>query len=290
MPMSEVLAPGAVLSVALGRTARTEALFDGRVADPGLPLDLPAIPVISRAFAPMVREGRYEASEMAIATFLMAREAGVPLVLLPCVLAARFQESALLCRADGPVRGPADLRGKRIGVRAYSQTTGMWLRGILRDRFGLAADAMQWTTFEDAHVPSFRDPPWSARAPEGATLEGMLESGKIDAAIFGNDTPRNPAFRPVIADPEAAGAAFLAAQGFVPVNHLLVARADVARDRAPALQALLGLLARAGAAVSARAALAPALTLAARYGAEQGLTARALRLDEIWEGTPPGIG
>ena len=278
------------LTVAIGRTKRTEALFDGSVADPALPLDLPAIPVISRAFAPMVREGRYPVSEMAIATFLMAREAGVPMVLLPCVLAARFQEAALLCRVGGPVAGPADLRGKRVGVRAYSQTTGMWLRGILQGSFGIPADAMRWVTFEDAHVPTYRDPPFAERAPAGATLESMLKAGEIDAAIFGNDMPKDPAFRPVYADAEAAGAAFQAAHGFVPVNHLLVARADVARDRAPALAALLGLLAHAGAAVSARAALAPALTLAARYCAEQGLTSRQLTLDEIWEGTPPALG
>jgi 4,5-dihydroxyphthalate decarboxylase len=278
------------LTVAIGRTKRTEALFDGSVADPSLSLDLPAIPVISRAFAPMVREGRYPVSEMAIATFLMAREAGAPIVLLPCVLAARFQEAALLCRADGPIRSPAHLRGARIGVRAYSQTTGMWLRGTLAERFGIAADAMRWITFEDAHVASYRDPPFAERAPQGATLEGMLKAGEIDAAIFGADMPADAAFRPVFADPQAAGVAFEAAHGFVPVNHLLVARADIARDQADDLARLLALLARAGASVTPRAALAPALTLAARFCAAQGLTARTLTLDEIWHGTPPGLG
>lgn len=278
------------LTVAIGRTKRTEALFDGSVADPALQLDLPAIPVISRAFAPMVREGRYPVSEMAIATFLMAREAGAPIVLLPCVLAARFQEAALLCRADGPIRSPADLRGARIGVRAYSQTTGMWLRGTLAERFGIAAGEMRWITFEDAHVASYRDPPFAERAPQGATLEGMLKAGEIDAAIFGADMPADSAFRPVFDDPQAAGVAFEAAHGFVPVNHLLVARADIARDRAGDLARLLALLARAGASVTPRAALAPALTLAARFCAAQGLTARTLTLDDIWHGTPSGLG
>ena len=277
------------LTVAIGRTKRTEALFDGSVADPALPLDLPAIPVISRAFAPMVREGRYPVSEMAIATFLMAREAGAPIVLLPCVLAARFQEAALLCRADGPIRSPADLRGARIGVRAYSQTTGMWLRGTLDERFGIAAGEMRWITFEDAHVASYRDPPFAERAPQGATLEGMLKAGELDAAIFGADMPADAAFRPVFADAQAAGVAFEAAHGFVPVNHLLVARADVARDRAGDLARLLALLARAGASVTPRAALAPALTLVAGFCAAQGLTSRRLTLDEIWHGTPPGL-
>ena len=67
-------------------------------------------------------------------------------------MAARFQESALLCRADGEVRGPADLAGRRIGVRAYSQTTGMWLRGILADDYGVRPEPMRWVTFEGAHV------------------------------------------------------------------------------------------------------------------------------------------
>ena len=70
---------------------------------------------------------------MAIATFLQAKAWGKPRVLLPVVMAARFQQSALLCRADGGIGGPADLAGRRIEVRAYSQTTGMWLRGILAD-------------------------------------------------------------------------------------------------------------------------------------------------------------
>jgi 4,5-dihydroxyphthalate decarboxylase len=234
-----------------------------------------------------VREGRYPVSEMAIATFLMAREAGVPIVLLPCVLAARFQEAALLCRADGPIASPADLRGKRIGVRAYAQTTGMWLRGILHRDFGLPSAAMRWITFEDAHVASYRDPPWAERAAAGATPEAMLKAGELDAAIFGNDTPNDPAFRTVFRDPAAAGAAFQATHGFMPVNHVLVARSDVARDRAGDLARLVALLGRAGAAVSSRAALAPALALAARYCAEQGLTARILTLDDIWTGTPP---
>ena len=272
------------LTVALGRTTRMEALFTGAVADPALPLDLPAISPISRAFAPMVREGRYPVSEMAIATFLMAKAAGTPLVLLPCVLMARFQEGALLVPEASPIRAPEELRGKQVGVRAYSQTTGMWIRGVLQTRHGLPPDAMRWTTFEDAHVATYRDPPFAARAPAGATLEGMLESGELDAAIFGAEAPGG-ATRPVF-DVPAATAAFRAEHGFTPVNHLLCARTEIARDHAADLTRLLDLLRRAGAEVTTRDALAPALTLAARYCAEQGLTPRELHFHEIWKDTP----
>ena len=104
------------LSAAIGRYAHTAPLLDGAVTSPALRLDFAAVAPISRAFAPMVREGRYDVSEMAIATFLQARAWGKPLVLLPVVLAARFQEAALLCRADGPIRGPADLAGRRVDI------------------------------------------------------------------------------------------------------------------------------------------------------------------------------
>jgi 4,5-dihydroxyphthalate decarboxylase len=272
------------LIVALGRTPRTEALFTGEAADPALRLELPAIPVITSAFPAMVREGRWPVSEMAIVTFLMAKEAGRPLVLLPCVLAARAQEGSLLCREDSPLHDPHQLRGARVGVRAYSQTTGMWLRGVLAEVHDVPPEQVRWTTFEEAHLANYQDPPSCERAATGATLAGMLQEGALDAAIFGSDAPAG--FRSVFPDPGAASDAFRARHGFVPVNHLLVARDDVARDRAPELMRLLGLLRASGANVTTRAMLTPALSLAARWCAEQGLTRRVLSRSEIWAGTP----
>lgn len=82
------------LHLAIGRTQATEALFtdSAGLTSAGLTSAGPTLadlPNITRAFAPMVREGRYEVSEMAIATFLMAKAQGAPLVLLPgCAPAA----------------------------------------------------------------------------------------------------------------------------------------------------------------------------------------------------------
>jgi len=277
------------LTAAFGRYRHTAPLLDGARGSPLLDLRFEAVTPISRAFAPMVRQGRYDASEMAIATFLMAKAAGKPLVLLPVTLAARFQEGALLCRAGGPVQGPADLAGRRVGVRAYSQTTGMWLRGVLAERHRIAPDAVRWITFEDAHLAEYSDPPWAERAPAGADLTAMLRDGAIDAAIFGNEVPDEPGFRTVFPDPAAAGEAFRTAYGFVPVNHLAVLRRDVAEAHPEAAAELVRLLAAPGLA-SGRAALAAPIALASRWCAEQGLTPRALTLDEVWDGLPAGVG
>ncbi len=275
--------------VALGSYPHTARLLSGEVSSPGLPLAFERIAPISKAFAPMVREGRFEASEMAIATFLMARAHRKPLVLLPSVMSARFQEGAMLCRAEGPVRQPEDLAGRRIGVRAYSQTTGMWLRGILAERHGIRPDSCRWVTFEDAHVPEYRDPPIAERAPPGADMLAMLTAGELDAAIFGNDVPAHPALRPLWPDAAAAGEAFRAAHGFVPVNHLVILRAELAAAAPGRVAAFLDLLRQSGVPRMGRADLAPALALASRWCADQGLTERVLSPAEIWEGLPEAI-
>ena len=287
-----------VLRTAIGRYPHVDALRDGRVSSSLVALDVADIPMINRAFAPMVREGRFDVSEIAIATFLQAKAYGKPLVLLPVVLAARFQQSALLCRADGDIRGPQDLAGRRVGVRAYSQTTGVWLRSILADEHGVRPEAVRWITFEDAHVAEVRDPPWAERAPPGKDLLAMLRAGELDAVIVGNEVPDDPRLRPVFPDPEASAEAFWRQHGFVPVNHLVTVRRDLAEARPDLVAELVRMFREAKPAAPpradgrdpypfGRAALEPAVSLALRYTAEQGLLPGPLGLDEVWEGLDP---
>ena len=282
------------LSTALGAYRHTEQLRSGAIASSRLRLDFVAVSPISRAFAPMVRETRFDVCEMAIATVLQARAYGKPLVLLPVTMAARFQEAALLCRVDGAVGGPADLAGRRVGVRAYSQTTGMWLRGILREDHGVCPEAVNWVTFEDAHVAEYQDPPWATRARPGQDMLAMLLAGELDAAIFGNDVPDDPALRQVFPDPAAAGETFWRKHGFVPVNHLVTVSRRLADTRPDLVAELLRMFRAAGSVASSgrdtlpmgRAALQPAIDLALRYSAEQGLLPKPMAADAVWEGLP----
>ncbi|MGG5820548.1 ABC transporter substrate-binding protein [Falsiroseomonas sp. HW251] len=280
------------LTAAIGRYPHTAALLDGAIASDAVALDFADLPVPNRAFAPMVREQRYDVSEMAIATFLIAKAHGKPLVLLPVTLAARFQEAALLCRVNGPVKGPRDLVGRRVGVRSYSQTTAMWLRGSLSGLQGVASDSVRWITFEGAHVLECQDPPWTERAPKGAELLAMAKSGEVDAAIFGNDLPDDPALTTVFPDPAAAGRDFLSRFGFVPVNHLVCVTRDVATKYAEAVAAIVRMFGEAVAGSDlpvGRAALTPAIELAVANCVEQGLLPRPLSRDEVWDGLPAGI-
>jgi 4,5-dihydroxyphthalate decarboxylase len=285
-----------VLRAAIGSYRHTAALKDGRIASDGLRLDFADASPIHRAFAPMVRELRFDVSEMAIATFLQAKAWGKELVLLPVTLAARFQEPALICRAGSGISGPADLAGRRVGVRAYSQTTGMWLRGILAEDHDVRPDAVRWVTFEDAHVAEYRDPPFVERAPAGKEMLAMLRSGELDAVILGNDVPDDPDLRTVFADPAAASEAFRRKHRLVPVNHLVTVRRELAVSRPDLVTELLRMFRDAKAAAPppdggdvlpiGRAALRPAIELALRFAADQDLLPRRLSEEEVWDGLP----
>ena len=269
------------LHAAIGRYEHNARLFDSPV------LRFEPFPVINRAFAPMVRTQCFDVSEMAIATFLMARAAGSDLVLLPVVMATRFQNGAML-RLAADAFGPAELAGRRIGVRSYSQTTSLWLRGILAEETGLRADQVHWITFEDSHVAGVQDPPWAARAPAGSDMLAMLRSGDLDAAVFGNEVPSAPDLATVFPDPEAAGRAFFARHGLMPVNHMVVVRADVARQPGTVPGLLDAFRAAGNPFPFGRTALDPAVALALRYAGEQGLLTHPLTLDDVWAGLPLG--
>lgn len=295
---SQAAAERLILRTAIGRYPHTAALRDGRVASDRISLEFADIPTINRAFAPMVREQRFDVSEIATATFLQAKAYGKPLVLLPVVMAARFQQAALLCRTDSDITGPQDLIGCRVGVRAYSQTTAVWLRGILADTHGVRAQAVRWITFEHAHVAEVRDPPWTERAAPGSDLLEMLRHGELDAIIVGNDVPNDPMLRTVFPDPAAAAEAFWDKHHIVPVNHMVAVRRDLIEGRADLAAELMRMFGEAGEAAGhvpidgrdplpiGRRALQPGVDLALRYATEQGLLPRRLDLQEVWEGLP----
>ena len=282
------------LTVALGNYPHTRALKSGELTSDAFAFEFPEIKPVNRAFAPMARERRFDVSEMAIATVLQAIGYGVEIALLPVVMASRFQEAALFVRADSPMRSPGELKGKRVGVRAYSQTTGLWLRGILKESFGVAPTDIRWTTFEGAHVAAYVDPPFVTRAEAGKDLLAMLRAGELDAAIVGADVPDDPGLRLLFADPKAAGEAFYARHGFVPINHMVVVKRELAE--APGVAAELCRLFAASKALAptegrdrapiGRAAVAPCVRLAAAYALEQGLLPRRLEDDEIWRYAP----
>lgn len=216
------------LNTAIKKYPHTATLMSGEITAPDVRLDCLDIEPIHRAFAPMARSQAYDVSEMAIATYLQAKAYGKPLVILPTVLAARLQQGCIVYNARRRPMTVGDLAGAKVGVRAYTQTTGMWVRAILEGTYGVPTTKIEWVTFEGGHLLEYQDPSFVTRAPAGKEMLTMLLDGEIDAAIFGNDLPDIEGIVPLIPDPVAADKIWYDRHGFVPVNHVAVMHRAVA--------------------------------------------------------------
>ena len=233
------------LQTVLKTTALTTPLKDGTLKSDQVVLDFSEISPIHKAFAPMVREAKFDISELAIVTALQAVAFGRPILLLPVVVASRFQRGCLVSyRPHGEVK-PEQLRGKRIGVRSYTQTTGMWVRAHLVEDYGLATPDIHWITHDPAHVEQYQDPPFVEHPAGDIGLLDMLHEGDIDAAIFGNDLPEGDDYVPLIANAKAKDLAWAQQHGFVPINHVVAASAEICKREPAAVRAAYELLAQA---------------------------------------------
>jgi 4,5-dihydroxyphthalate decarboxylase len=290
---------GVVLRTALGKSPLVRALKDGTVASDRISFDFVDVDPITRAFRRMTRALEFDLCEIALTTHAQARAYHKPITALPVVLLRGLHHGALICRRDSPLRGPAELAGRRVGVRAWSQTTGVWVRGILQDEYGVAPDAMTWITEEDAHVQEFADPSFVTRIAAGQNLRTMLLAGEIDAAVAlaGLDPEQ---IRTVIPDADAAAAAWYRKTGAYPVNHVVVVK-DALLGEYPWLAAELMRLFVASKQIvpvpapSSLTALVgddpepygiaanrPAIELLMRYAARQKLIPRAYGVDELF--------
>ena len=274
------------LRTAIGTYPHTRPLKDGSVSSPRLCLDHVEVVPANRAFRPMVNHLAYDVSELALVTLLVGKAFARPLVGVPVILMQQSAYGMLLVPRDSTLRDPRDLVGRTIGVRAYTQTTGVWLRGMLHDQFGLDLATLTWVTFEGAHLDGFDDPPNARRAPDGANLADMLRRGDIDAAA-GLEPAEHPDLRTLIPDAVEVEEAWIQRSGIRPVNHTLVVRADVAAAEPWVRDELANLVHAAKRAagsgpVDGLEANRGSLNVLARYTFEQHITPRTLAVEELF--------
>src|SRR5580704_17780806 len=136
------------LRTLLGDHPCTAALKNGSIKSDLVAFDFIEYSPTNKGFKPMVREAAFDVAEMAIVTYLMAKNFNKPMVLLPSVVVARFQHAYALYNARLGTLTPADLNGKRVGIRSFTTTTGAWLRGILANDYGVDLNSIDWVTFE----------------------------------------------------------------------------------------------------------------------------------------------
>jgi 4,5-dihydroxyphthalate decarboxylase len=279
----------------IGDYPNTKALRSGAIKSDLVEYQFDDVKVPNTAFKPLVRDAKYDCSEVAINTFLQARYYNKPYILLPATIVGRGQIHNLLYNSERGELKPTDLHGKRVGVRAYTQTTGMWVRGMLAELYGMDVEKVRWVTFEDGHIAEYKDPPFVERAPAGKQLMQMLIDGELDAAIITDRS--DPRLKQVVPDSEEVSRKWAETHGGVPINHMLVMRDSIVKSRPDVVREVyrMVLASRRAMDSSKDGKLDPlrfdienvrkSLELAIDFSLVQKFIARRLTVDELFDDT-----
>ena len=203
-----------------------QALKDGTVRPRHFDFDFVEIPVLIDGFRRMVRGNEFDICEMALSTYLCAREHGKRFTALPIFLVRAFHHGAILVNSKAGIASPKDLEGRRVGVnRGYTVTTGLWARGVLEKEYGVDLARITWVLSGDEHVAEYRPPANVVPVDSGKKIADMLVAGELAGAI-GIEVD-HPDVRPLIPQAAEAGYEALRSRGHYPANHLIVVRDEL---------------------------------------------------------------
>jgi len=278
----------------------TMAMKDGRVTSSLVHLDFCGPKTAHGGFKPMIRENVFDAGELAIVTYFQAKVWGKPFVVLPAPIAGRFQHHCIGFNHELGQLSPKDIEGRKVGVRTYAQTTGLWVRGILQQEYGVDLAKVNWLTIDESHLSEYQDPSNCGRLPAGSNLGEMMLNGELAAAILGVDMPKDPRVRTLIPDPAAAAQQWYQREGVIPINHMFVVREELSKRRPDIVREIFRMIveSRALAPESVTATLPPigleanrkGLEMAIEWSFEQKIIPRKLSVDELFDDTTAALG
>jgi 4,5-dihydroxyphthalate decarboxylase len=278
----------------------TRAIRDGRVTSDIVTLDICGPDQAHNGFKAMLRENAFDCGELAIVTLLQAKCYGKPFVALPVPVNGRFQHHCAGFNKELFELEPKDIEGKRVGVRTYAQTTGLWIRGILRHEYGVDLDKVTWCTVGEGHLLEYSDPANCERLPKGSDIGQMMLDGELAATLQGVDLPKDPRVAYLVPEPFEAAKDWYAREGVVPINHLFVVHEDIAKRRPDVVEEITRMLVESREATKGGVpAIYPPIGLEANrkgiqlaidWALDQKIIPHRLSVDELFDDSTAAIG
>ena len=280
------------ISIAIGAYDRNRPLIDGEVAIDGAdPVFMTLSPeeIFFRAF----RHQAFDVCELSLSSHLVNVARGTSAYVgVPALLSRAFRHSSIYIRTDKGICEAFHLKNRRIGLPEYQLTACVWARAILADEYGVQPADIIWVRggIEEPGRPEkikLTLPPEIRieDAPEGRSLNAMLEAGEIDGFI-GPRAPScfdrgHPQVARLFPDP-ATAADYYRRTGVFPIMHLLGVRRELA-DKHPWLPgALLKAFERSKRAALVKLADTSATKVTLPFVEEQLMAARQLMGEDFW--------
>ncbi len=289
-----------VLKTNLADYPVTQAMKDGRVTSDIVTLDFCGPEQAHNGFKAMIRESAYDCGELAIVTLLQAKIYGKPWVALPIPVNGRFQHH---CAGFNGALGhldPKDIEGKRVGVRSYAQTTGLWIRGILQHEYGVDLDKVIWCKVGEGHLLEYTDPSNVEQLPKGSDIGQMMLDGELSATLQGVDLPKDPRVEYLVPRPHDAAKDWYARERVVCINHMFVVHQELSRTRPDVVREIFRMLVESRGLTEGGVpevyppigleANRKGIQLAIDWAHEQKIIPRKIAVDELFDETTAELG
>lgn len=291
--MSSVANDVLTLRTNLAPTPMMMAIHDGRVSSELVELELCGPDPAQGGFKDMIIREQYDCGELAIVTFLQAKAFGKPWVLFPAPVSGRFQHHCAGFNRELGHLNPKDIEGKKVGVRTYAQTTGLWIRGVLQHEYGVDLNKVTFMTTGEGHLAEYTDPANCVRLPNGSDIGQMMLDGELAATLQGVDLPKDPRVERLVPDPFNAAKDWFAREGVVPINHIFVVHERIAKERPDVVRELYRMIGESRALTEGGLpdpfppmgfeANRKGIELAAQWAFEQKIIPRLPSIDEIFD-------
>jgi 4,5-dihydroxyphthalate decarboxylase len=222
---------------------RVSPLITGEVKPQGITLRFIKMTAPDN-FYQQLKFNRFDVSEMSFSSYLIGRANGWPYRMLPVFHNRGFFYTTLLVRKASGIRGPQDLKGKRIGTAEYQQSAALWSRGILQHEFGIRPEDMEWyqertPRFSHSGATAFEPPPGLKFNYATKDLASMLVHDELDVALIqrgaGIDRPKgevwkSPKVRTLFSDPKRESIRYFKKNGIIPAQHITVVRESILEE------------------------------------------------------------
>ncbi|MDG2186927.1 MAG: hypothetical protein P8K09_01495 [Hyphomicrobiales bacterium] len=171
----------------------------------------------------------FEVSEFSLSNFTMMRDKNISdMVAIPIFINRGFRHGIIWVREDSKLESIKDLKKLKVGIKDYSQTAAVWLRGILLDEYEVHWSDIDWYANKNQRF----------EAPKRAKLslldkdpEEMVIKGELDAYIAPRtqDNLKNVGqrkLRPLLDNVIDIEKDYFYKTGIYPINHCVMIHQD----------------------------------------------------------------
>jgi 4,5-dihydroxyphthalate decarboxylase len=225
------------LTLACGDYEITRPLIDGAVQPEGIELTILTEMDSTTRHWRFLRNREFDVAEVSASSYLIARDQDRPLRAIPVFPHRRFRHGFAFVNTGKGIAKPADLIGRKVGVKSFQVTAILWLRGILEHEYGVPHRSIEWVTEFDEDV-EFTPPPGLklTRVAHATSLETMLAEGQIDALfdayLIKPFTARDPRVGRLFPHYKQEEMAYVRKTGIFPIMHVVGLRQEIV-DRHP---------------------------------------------------------